>query len=136
VRRRGRPELLAALADPNGAHHALALRLARGAARAAAPAHRRGSRDVPEREWPDALEFLRWWLRRRRAADRARRPALHVDARRRDAMRLSEAGRALDSDTRFGLVPEHHSVASLRGRARAGRVRHLFAGAAPQARCC
>jgi hypothetical protein len=58
------PEPLAALADRDGGHCALALRLARG----------RGERSVrlrigagdpagePLREWSDPLEFLRWWL--------------------------------------------------------------------------
>jgi hypothetical protein len=58
------PEPLAALADPAGRAHALALRLVRGRGEGSlrlrlgvgAPA------PEPERAWPDALEFLRWWL--------------------------------------------------------------------------
>jgi len=58
------PEPLAALAERDGGHYALALRLARGSGEP--PLRLRiGAGDPapePAREWPDALEFLRWWL--------------------------------------------------------------------------
>lgn len=58
------PEPLAALADPSGTAYALALRLVRKSGRRAVRLRigAGASAPDPERAWPDALEFLRWWL--------------------------------------------------------------------------
>jgi hypothetical protein len=57
------PDPLAALADPHRGHYALGLRLSRGGgARGIGLRIDACAQPTPERAWPDALEFLRWWL--------------------------------------------------------------------------
>lgn len=57
------PDPLAALADPHTGHFALGLRISRGDGAGALGLRVDACAEpTPQPAWPDALEFLRWWL--------------------------------------------------------------------------